>query len=305
MIRYSMHQLAIRHSGKVASTLAKPVATVLSGKISSGSLPFSTKVQRQDDADTLLQSKFADGFDERDSLEMDKKKEKFAAPDEKKVTTTTKSQDKKKQEKALQGRERFRSSKGPLFPALFAGFDDLFDQDLFAHPFFGARRREPFFFDSLMPVLRNLPVNPRATLLRSSPGYEIKESDVTYEIAIDIPDGIKASDMKVELENDGTVLHLSGGRKLEEKDKVSTTRFHKRFTIGPNVETDKITASLSDGVLVLTAPKIEKALETPKHQTIAITETPHRLPTDDEVLQMDYSDEADESDRVEMGKKKG
>jgi HSP20 family molecular chaperone IbpA len=80
---------------------------------------------------------------------------------------------------------------GPLFPSLFAGFDDLFArEDPFAHPFFGARPGESFF-DSLMPVLRNFPANLHATLLCSSPGYEIKESDGTYEIAIDIPDGIR------------------------------------------------------------------------------------------------------------------
>jgi HSP20 family protein len=298
MIRYyySMHhQLATRHSGKVASTIAKPVATVLSGKIASGGLPFSTKRDSRDDK--LFQNAFSDAFDESDSLEVGKKEQQV------KKGETIKSQDTAQQEERRRalGRGLARYN-GPLFPSLFAGFDDLFARgDPFAHPVFGARR-EPYF-DSLVPVLRNLPANPRATLLRSSPGYEIKESDETYEIAIDIPDGIQSSDMKVELENDGTVLHLSGGRKLEEKGKVYISQFNKRFTIGPNVETDKITANLSDGVLILTAPKIEKTLETPK-QTIAVTENAHAdLPTDQELIQNDYSVEADESDRVETGKK--
>ena len=296
MIRYSMHQLATRHSGKMASMIAKPAATVLSSKIASGSsLPFSTKPQKRDDE--LFQKTFSDAFDESDSLEVGKREQQVQNQGE----TTKKPQDNMQETrtKAL-GRGRAR---GSLFPSLFAGFDDLFARgDPFAHPFFGAARREPFF-DSLMPVLRNFPTNPKATLLRSSPGYEIKESDGTYEIAIDIPDGIKASDMKVELENDGTVLHLSGGRKLKEKGKVFTTQFNKRFTIGPNVETHKIAANLADGVLVLTAPKIEKALKTHK-QKIAVTENAHDLPTDQELIQKDYSVEADESDRVETGKKR-
>ena len=275
--------------------ITKPAATVLSGKIASGSLPFSTKPQKRDDE--LFQKTFSDSFDESDSLEVGKQEQQV----QKQRDTTKKPQDNiqhQEKTKAL-GRGRAR---GSLIPSLFAGFDDLFARgDPFAHPFFGAARREPFF-DSLMPVLRNFPTNPKATLLRSSPGYEIKESDGTYEIAIDIPDGIQASDMKVELENDGTVLHLSGGRKLKEKGKVFTTQFNKRFTIGPNVVTDKIAANLADGVLVLTAPKIEKALKMPK-QRIAVTEDPHDLPTDQELIQKDYSVEADESDRVETGKK--
>lgn len=264
MIRYSIQQLATRHIGTVASIIAKPAAAVLAGKISSGSLPFSTKPQRLDDE--LLQKTFTDAFDESDSLEAGKQ-----------------GQQEQKIQKAAstlgRGRARYH---GPLFPSLLAGFDDhLFARgDPFAHPFFNARR-EPFF-DSFMPVLKNFSANSGATLLRSSPGYEIKESDGAYEIVIAIPEGIQSSDMEVELEHDGTVLHVSGSRKVEEEGKVSTTRFNKRFTIGHNVATDKLTANLSEGVLVLKAPKIEKALEAemPK-QTIAITDNPHELSKDE------------------------
>lgn len=286
---------------------------MLSGKIASGSLPFSTKPQRRGDDDDLFQKSFSDAFDESDSLEVGKKEQEQVQKKKKGETNMSSPEDNNKQQESSsmsalgQGRAAHYNVAGPHFPSLFAGFDDLFARgDPFAHPFFGAARREPFF-DSLMPVLRkNFPADPRATLLRSSPGYEIKESDGTYEIAIDIPEGIHASDMKVELEHDGTVLHLSGGHTLEmKKGKVYTSRFSKRFTIGPNVETDKLQANLSDGVLVLTAPKIVKALERPKKQTIVVTENAHvaDLPTDQEVIQKDYSVEVDESDRVEKGKK--
>jgi HSP20 family protein len=314
MISYSMYQLATRHSSKVASAIAKPAATMLSGKIASGSVPFSTKRQKRDDE--LFQTPFSENaFDESDWLEAGKKKEQHVhkgdsvevgKKEQQVQKEEAKPQDNKQQErtKALGGRGPAQHYKSPLFPSLFAGFDDLLARgDPFSHPFLGARR-EPFF-DTLMPVLRNFPAknDPRSTLLRSSPGYEIKENDGTYEIAIDIPDGIQASDMKVELEHDGTVLHLSGGRKVEEKGKIFTTQFNKRFTIGPNVKTDNITANFSDGVLVLTAPKIEKVLETPKHPTIAVTDIPHGdLPTDQEMIQKDYSVEVDESDPVETGK---
>jgi hypothetical protein len=57
----------------------------------------------------------------------------------------------------------------------------------------------------------------------------------------------------------------------------------------------------SDGVLVLTAPK----LETEQKRRIAITETlhaPEKLASDEEVIQKSYSDAYNESDWVETGK---
>lgn len=148
------------------------------------------------------------------------------------------------------------------------GFDEFFAPT----PFF----RDPFF-DSPMPVIPKLLRAEDMALYRSSPGYEINESDGKYQIAVDVP-GVKASDVKVNLENDGKVLHISGGRKVEKDDAVTETKFEKRFTIGDNVDTDKLAANLADGVLVLTAPKLEKK-EKPTKQ-IPITVGPHKKLTE-------------------------
>jgi HSP20 family protein len=145
-------------------------------------------------------------------------------------------------------------------PLFGRGFDDFFAPT----PFFV---RDPVF--DLMPVLPNLLRDDDATLLRSSPGYEITEHEGKYQIAVDVP-GVKASDMTVKLENDGRVVHISGGRKVTKGDTVSETKFEKRFTIGDNIDKTKITANLADGVLMLTAPKVEK--KEPVVHTIAITE---------------------------------
>ena len=181
-----------------------------------------------------------------------------------------------------------------------SGFDDFFSGDPFA-PFFSKPFRDPLFDFGVMPVLKRFPTG-NMTLLRSSPGYEIKESDSTYEIAIDIPDEVHASDMKVELEENGTVLHVSGERKVEEKNKVVQSRFEKLFTIGSNIDTSKISANLADGVLVLQAPKLVADAEMTK-QSITITEKPHEI-SGEEVVQTNYSDEFDESDWAEEGKDK-
>jgi HSP20 family protein len=126
-------------------------------------------------------------------------------------------------------------------PFFSPGFDDLFDPRPFGHV--------------LRPVLANLQRGDDSTILmRSSPGYEIHEDDEKYSIAIDVP-GVKVHDMTITLEENGRVLNLSGGRKIKEGDYVTETKFAKTFTIGDNVDADKIAANLSDGVLEVTAPK--------------------------------------------------
>jgi len=74
--------------------------------------------------------------------------------------------------------------------------------------------------------------------------------------------------MTVDLENEGKVLHISGGRKIVKGDEIAETKFSKRFTIGDNVDIDKMTANLSDGVLTLTAPVKEEVKPEPKRITI-------------------------------------
>lgn len=75
--------------------------------------------------------------------------------------------------------------------------------------------------------------------------------------------------MKVELENDGHFLHLSFIKKEKTDSTFKEFKFDKRFSIGRNLDTSKLTAYLSDGVLVLTAPKKEKV--PPASQEIPIT----------------------------------
>jgi HSP20 family protein len=145
---------------------------------------------------------------------------------------------------------------------LFVGFDDLFAPTPFLH-------RDPIH--DLMPIFPNFERPTDSVLVRSSPGYEINETDDKYQIAVDVP-GVKAGDMSVQLENDGKVLHISGGRKIVKDNTITETKFEKRFTIGTNVDMQKVTANLADGVLVLSAPKIEKK-EKPV-MNIVITEHP-------------------------------
>lgn len=146
-------------------------------------------------------------------------------------------------------------------PFLFGpGFDELFAPTFMRDPF------------ELMPVLRPFDKAENHILLRTSPGYEISETDEMYQISVDVP-GIKADNMDISLEHEGRLVHISGGRKITKGDSVTETKFDKRFTIGNNVDVEKMTANLADGVLVLKAPKKEPK-EKPKIR-IPITEGPN------------------------------
>ena len=153
-------------------------------------------------------------------------------------------------------------AQSPYSRSLFTRFDDFFAPTPFG--------LSPYF--DLVSIVPNIDRDLSAPL-RSSPGYEISESDDKYQIHVDVP-GVKASDIDVNLENDGRVVHILGERKIEKEGSTMETRFEKRFMIGDNVDGDKVSASLAHGVLTLTAPKIKKK-EKPKHR-IAITEGPYR-----------------------------
>eukprot|EP00980_Cylindrotheca_fusiformis_P025204 scaffold13271_cov110-Cylindrotheca_fusiformis.AAC.7 len=74
----------------------------------------------------------------------------------------------------------------------------------------------------------------------------------------------------MELVDNNQAIHLSGGRKFKNGETVEETKFERRFTIGSDVDVEKINADLSNGVLTITAPKKEQ--QNPSPRLIAINE---------------------------------
>jgi HSP20 family protein len=101
-------------------------------------------------------------------------------------------------------------------------------------------------------------------------GYQVHEDDEQYSISFDVP-GVTADDVTVKLEENGRVLHLSGARKVQEGDTFSEMKFAKRFTLGDNLDTEKLTANLSNGVLEVAAPKKEPEEKDESAKVIPIT----------------------------------
>lgn len=266
MIRYGLYQLAsTAPSPLLVQTATKPLAVEAARFVRY----LSTKPKRTEER----LEEYSDKFDESDALEVGKEKHSPANPPP-------------------------RRYQGPAFP-LLKGFDDFFaPTSLFRDPFAPFFSRHESLLSDIMPVLRNFPssnTNIRQTLLRSSPGYEIKESDGEYEIAMDLPSDLRASDLEIHV--DGDVLHLTGKRVTENKGVTTTLQLDKRFSMGPHVDKERLTANLSNGVLVVKAPKMDQ-LEPPK-QTVRITELPH---SEADILNKTYSDAFDESDWAETGK---
>lgn len=138
--------------------------------------------------------------------------------------------------------------------SVFGGFDDEFFDPV------------PSTFLGIPPTLTPFKTD---TMRLSSPRYEVTENEKQFRLSVDVP-GVKPEDMSIELEHDGRVLHLMGGRKMKTDKSFEEYKFEKRFTLGKDLDTSKITAHLADGVLCLTAPKKEKL--PPTKQTIAITQ---------------------------------
>merc|ERR1712013_443183 len=73
--------------------------------------------------------------------------------------------------------------------------------------------------------------------------------------------GAKASDINLQLNEDGCVLTISVETKREEGGISVHSRFEKSFTLGCDVDTSQITAKVEHGTLTITAPKNEEVKE--------------------------------------------
>jgi len=92
----------------------------------------------------------------------------------------------------------------------------------------------------------------------SSPRYDLVDDETKFQLSVDVP-GIKMEDIDISLEDD--FLTVRGQRVASDDNSKFVSKFSQTFSVGPTVEVDKFSATLSDGVLVVTAPKDMKKLE--------------------------------------------
>jgi len=127
---------------------------------------------------------------------------------------------------------------------------------------FGMLRDE---FDQMLTNWFSNSDNP-AALPSFSPSLDLSETDMNYEVKVDLP-GIKGNEVQVQVADN--VLTISGERKGEKHDghKPNGTphfveRYHGTFSrsivLPAAVKQDKIEAQYRDGVLTVMLPKAEE-----------------------------------------------
>ncbi len=95
-----------------------------------------------------------------------------------------------------------------------------------------------------------------------SPLAEVEETDDAYVVQLELP-GVRRDDLTVEVV--GSELAVHGEVKERERTGVlrrSTRRygqFDYRLTLPSDVDADRVSAELADGVLTVRVPKTEKA----------------------------------------------
>jgi HSP20 family protein len=97
-----------------------------------------------------------------------------------------------------------------------------------------------------------------------SPAMDIAEQENEYLLVLETP-GVKKEDVKLNVEEN--VLTISGERKnhqLPEKaswirNEIAAGSFMRTVKLSKNIDVEKISAELNDGILKITLPKAEAA----------------------------------------------
>ncbi len=121
------------------------------------------------------------------------------------------------------------------------------------------RRSQPDLFTSLHRLMNFTP-GTSAWL----PPVDVKDTKDGLSITLEVP-GVKPEDLKISVENQ--VLTIRGEKKnvSEETDarwhrfERTFGSFERSFTLPTSVDSDRIEARVTDGVLTLTLPRAEKA----------------------------------------------
>ncbi|KAK3231011.1 hypothetical protein Dsin_002892 [Dipteronia sinensis] len=141
---------------------------------------------------------------------------------------------------------------------------------------FGGRRSNIFdpvsldiwdpFTDFTPATIANLPSSvARETSAIANTRIDWKETPEAHVFKADLP-GLKKEEVKVEMEEDGRVLQISGERNREQEEKNekwhrverSIGKFLRKFRLPENARVDQIKACMENGVLTVTVPKMEE-----------------------------------------------
>lgn len=137
--------------------------------------------------------------------------------------------------------------------------------------FFGGKRTnvfDPFSLDLWDPfdglLTSSSESNREITSAFANARIDWKETPESHVFKADLP-GLKKEEVKVEVE-EGRVLQISGERSKEKEEKNdkwhrierSSGKFLRRFRLPENAKMEEVKASMENGVLTVTVPKVEE-----------------------------------------------
>jgi HSP20 family molecular chaperone IbpA len=105
-----------------------------------------------------------------------------------------------------------------------------------------------------------------------TPAVDIFETDKEITLLADMP-GVKATDLNIDLRDDtltltGAVAPFEGPQEEDILIEYEIGTYSRQFTLSEVIDQGKIDAQLTDGVLRLRLPKVEKA--TPRKITVKV-----------------------------------
>ncbi|KAF7847846.1 hypothetical protein BT93_L2519 [Corymbia citriodora subsp. variegata] len=133
------------------------------------------------------------------------------------------------------------------------------------------RRWDPFSMDVWSP---NFTSNDELSTFANLQ-VDWKETPEAHVFKADLP-GLKKEEVKVEME-EGRVLQISGERSVEKEEKGEQWhrvergrgKFLRRFRLPENAKADEVKASMENGVLTVTVPKLSE--KKPEVKSVQIT----------------------------------
>jgi|TARA_Y100000389_G_C17462892_1_gene523154 HSP20 family protein len=113
-------------------------------------------------------------------------------------------------------------------------------------------------FDSIVDQLfSDLSIDPRFSSMNVNTISQYNENDKEYFLTMDIP-GMSKDDLEIAFEHNR--LKVSGQRKSDKYNSYEYGKMERMFSIPSNVETDKISAKIENGVLNIILPKTKTSM---------------------------------------------
>jgi HSP20 family protein len=104
-----------------------------------------------------------------------------------------------------------------------------------------------------------------------TPDVDIFETETAITLLADLP-GVRAEDLNIDLRDNTLTISadispVEGGDEEDILIEYETGKYYRQFSLSEVIAQEKIDAKLTDGVLRLTLPKVEKAV--PRKITVA------------------------------------